>query len=452
MTAVADVHVQTEIRGAPARLWQATRPKECVISGAAGTGKTRAILEWIHYVCQQHRVRVLFLRKTLESLKGSALVTYQEQVLHDFDGKKSILDGVVYFGGNAIRPAEFTYEATGSKIILGGMDRLSKVLSTEFNIVYVNECVELTVGEWETIGGRTDRPKMAGHGPTIDSLVIGDCNPDAPTHWIKKRADSGALTLWYSRHEDNPAMYQDGVWTTSGQRYIDRLENLTGVRYKRLRLGLWAAAEGLIYDGFDPSVHLIYRSKLPGGDVPKDWPRYWVIDFGFIHPFVWQWWAEDHDGNLYLYREIYKTRGLVEDHAMRGLMLSKDEPAPIAVITDHDAEDRATFERKTATRTIAAHKTVSDGIQAVQERLRVQENGKPRMFILRDCLDQKDQELDQAGQPTCTADEFTSYVWDLRPSVRKGEQPVKEFDHGMDAARYMMAHKDLKRKRGFHTQ
>jgi predicted transcriptional regulator len=41
------------------------------------------------------------------------------------------------------------------------------------------------------------------------------------------------------------------------------------------------------------------------------------VDFGYTNPFVMQWWAEDPDGRLYLYREIYRTRRLVEDHAKR---------------------------------------------------------------------------------------------------------------------------------------
>ena len=71
--------------------------------------------------CQQERLRVLFLRKTLVSLTASALVTFQEQVLHKFDGKRSLADGVTYFGGNNITPAQFTYEDTGSTIVVGGM-------------------------------------------------------------------------------------------------------------------------------------------------------------------------------------------------------------------------------------------------------------------------------------------------------------------------------------------
>lgn len=435
-----DVRLVTEIRGAPAKLFDGA-PRECVISGPAGTGKTRAILEWIHHRCSTERVRFLILRKTLESLKGSALVTYQEQVLHGFDGKQSVLDGVSYFGGNRLRPAEFTYHATGSKIILGGMDRLSKVLSTEYDGIYVNECTELTLAEWEQLTGRTDRPSVDPNRPA--SFVLGDCNPDTPTHWILQRAKEGKLTLWTSTHEDNPAMWDRHAkrWTAAGQRYLERLDQLTGVRYQRLRLGLWVAAEGQVYEGWNPAIHLIDRREIPAS-----WPRYWVIDFGYVHPFVWQWWAVDDDGNAYRYREIYMTQRLVEDHVALGLRLSASEPRPQAVITDHDAEDRATFERKSGYRTVPAKKNVSAGIQAVAERLRPQGNGRPRLFFLRDSLVERDESLAEAGLPTCTEDEFPSYVWSTAPGRTKGDEPAKEHDHGMDATRYLVAHLDLSRR------
>ena len=32
----------------------------------------------------------------------------------------------------------------------------------------------------------------------------------------------------------------------------------------------------------------------------------WSVDFGFTNPIVIQWWAEDPDGRLYLYRELYR--------------------------------------------------------------------------------------------------------------------------------------------------
>lgn len=437
MSESGEVRVRTEIRGAPARLFE-NPPAEVVIAGAAGTGKTRAILEWIHRRCATERIRVLMVRRTLESLKTSALVTYQEQVLHEFDGREAVLDGVRYFGGNKIIPAAFTYEQTGSRIVIGGMDRASKVLSTEYDVIYVNEATELTLDDWEKLTGRTDRPSAARERPA--AVVVGDCNPDAPTHWIKRRSDEGRLVLWRSRHEDNPAMWDRGAreWTAAGARYLERLDQLSGARYRRLRHGEWVAAEGLVYEGWDSGAHLIDQFPIPHG-----WPRYWVVDFGYVHAFVMQWWAEDPDGRLYRYREIYMTRRLVEDHVELAMRLSGDEPRPAAIVVDHDAEDRATFERKSGYMTVAAQKNVSAGIQAVAERLRPVQ-GKPRLLFLRDSLVERDMTLADQGAPTCTEDEFASYVWNLAANRRAGEAPVKTHDHGLDATRYIVAHRDLR--------
>lgn len=427
------------VRGAPKRLFVESPGGEVIISGPAGTGKTRAILEWIHHRCQHERnLRVLMLRKTQESLKASTLVTFTTQVLVDFDGKESRPNNVTYYGGSGIRPADFTFRDTGSKIVMTGMDRISKVLSTEWDIIYVNEITELSLAEYEQLSARIDRPTLLTDRPP--SLLLGDCNPDAPTHWIKQREQAGLLELWTSRHEDNPAMFdlKDRTWTESGLRYIKRLNRLTGVRYKRLREGKWVATEGQVYEAWDAEKHLI-----PRFDIPLDWPRYWVIDFGYVHPFVWQWWAQGPDGDLYRYREIYMTRRIVEDHVAAGLQaIPLGEPRPRAVITDHDAEDRATFERKAGVNTEAAHKTIKDGVDAVIERL-VGVNGRPRIYFLRDSLLERDQELVDKSLPTCTEEEFTSYVWPKDATGQRAETPVKEYDHGMDTTRYMVAHFDL---------
>ncbi|MFI6388618.1 hypothetical protein [Nonomuraea sp. NPDC050540] len=69
----------------------------------------------------------------------------------------------------------------------------------------------------------------------------------------------------------------------SGADYIAKLEKLTGVRYHRLRHGRWVATEGLIYEDFDPAVHVVDRF-----DIPPEWTRWWTVDFGFTNPFVLQ--------------------------------------------------------------------------------------------------------------------------------------------------------------------
>jgi phage terminase large subunit len=152
---------------------------------------------------------------------------------------------------------------------------------------------------------------------------------------------------------------------------------------------------------------------------------------------------------LWLYREIYMTRRLVEDHAKQILKIVRKpdgtwrEPRPRAIICDHDAEDRATLERHVGITTTAARKTVSDGVQAVQVRLRTQPDGRPRLFMVRDSLVETDRELADAKKPTCTAEEIVAYVWPQDVKAERRENPVKEDDHGMDCVRYMVEQRDL---------
>ena len=51
-----------------------------------------------------------------------------------------------------------------------------------------------------------------------------------------------------------------------------------------------------------------------------------------------------------------------------------------------------------------------------------------------------DQELLERNLPTCTADEFPSYVW---ADAKTKEEPVKAYDDGLDTLRYVVAERDL---------
>jgi phage terminase large subunit len=211
-----------------------------------------------------------------------------------------------------------------------------------------------------------------------------------------------------------------------------------------LRKGNWVAAEGIVFEDWNPAVHLVDPFPIPDG-----WRTWWAIDFGYTNPFVWQCWREDPDGNLYLEKEIYRTQTLVTDHCKEIMRLSatvRDGQQvvrrPEAIITDHDAEDRATLERAVGWSTRAAQKTVLDGIEAVQLRIK-----RKRIFILKDACQRRDQSLIDAKKPTCTAEEIPGYIW-FESSVKAGigvrkEGPVKENDHGCDAMRYVVAHRDL---------
>jgi hypothetical protein len=188
--------------------------------------------------------------------------------------------------------------SNGSQIVVGGMDKASKVMSTEYDLIYVQEAIELLEEDFESLTTRLR------NGVLPYQQLLADTNPDTPTHWLKRRCDSGRTTLLQSRHEDNPTVTPE---------YIAKLENLTGPRYQRLRWGHWVQAEGVVYDGWDPAIHLLDRF-----DIPWTWPRYWSIDFGYTNPFVCQFWAQDPDGRFHHYHHWSHADAVEHTEAVSG--------------------------------------------------------------------------------------------------------------------------------------
>jgi phage terminase large subunit len=406
-----------EFRGAAAELFK-TKAHEVILSGPYETGKTFAWLVKMNALCAKYgNCHNLMIRGTYKSLISSAVVTFMQKIHGGRIGESNY--PVKAYGGS--RPEMFIYP-NGTKLLLGGMDNADKFLSAEFDFIGVTQAEEISLDSWEKLIGRATG--RAGNAPY--SQIMADCNPDAPKHWIPNRK---SLNLLHSVHEDNPRLYNaDGSITTHGRKSMSILDSLTGLRYKRGRLGLWVGAEGQIYE-FIPEIHLLPNNFK----IPKSWRRIRSIDFGYRNAFVCQWYALDNDDRMYLYREIYMSGRIVEDHAKLINKLSKYENIA-ATVADHDAEDAATLARY-GIDTIPAYKAVKRGIEAVETRIRKYQDGKPRLFVLSDCTVEIDRHMEMQFKPTSTQDEFSSYVWDSRGK----EQPSKEDDHGMDALRYAVA-------------
>jgi phage terminase large subunit len=412
-----------EPRGAALALWKSRAP-EILIEGPAGTGKTRGVLQKIVALGDRYaRSRHLLCRKTRASMTQSVLVTLEEKVLPA---------GHPTLRGPGREHRQSYVLPNGSELVIGGLDHPERTFSTEYDTITYFEAIEGTEHEWESLHRSLRNGRMGWH------QAIADTNPGAPSHWLNQRANLERMQRLFSRHEDNPELHDAaaGKWTPHGAEYIGRLDRLTGVRRLRLRLGIWAAAEGMVYEGWDPAVHLIVPFRIPA-----DWRRWRGVDFGFTNPFVCGWWAQDPDGRLYRYREIYKTGRTVRDHAREIKRLTAAECIE-ATVADHDAEDRATM-RQEGIEAVPAYKAISPGIQAVEQRLERAADGKPRLFVFRDACVERDEALSAAGKPTCAAEEFESYVWPKSTSGKPvKEVPVKENDHGMDETRYVVCHVD----------
>ena len=121
---------------------------------------------------------------------------------------------VVYYGGSKEEPAQYRFK-NGSKVVIGGLDKSTRIMSTEYDIVYVQEATEISLDDLEMIKTRLRNWKIS-----FQQLLM-DCNPAGDKHWLKLRCNDKLCKLIESRHEDNPRLFnEDGTLTYSDRKSV----------------------------------------------------------------------------------------------------------------------------------------------------------------------------------------------------------------------------------------
>ena len=279
-----------------------------MLTGAADTGKSMGMLWMLHITAINHPgASLVIARKTLTSVYATILQTYLNKVLSPEDLKSGF---VIPYGGH--KPQWFDY-ANGSRIWVAGLDRPEKILSAEFDIVYVAQAEEITVSDWETLSTRVTG--RAGHVPF--PRLAADCNPASQSHWILQKEKAGQLTLFWSTHRDNPEIFDPvtGDVTPGGEQRLSRLRALTGHRLQRLYYGIWAPPEGAIFSMYEEETH-----KVVAFTPPLDWPRFVGVDpFGAQIAAVWV--AYDPRGQaIHIYREYLAAFGITTGEHVRAIL------------------------------------------------------------------------------------------------------------------------------------
>ena len=248
-----------------------------------------------------------------------------------------------------------------------------------------------------------------------------NCNPEGPEHWfykewIEKAESRGALRLHFTM-EDNP-----GLPPEIRQRY-ERL--YTGVFYRRFVLGEWAAAQGLVYDFFDPDKD---AAEVPDGPFSA-WRV--SVDYGTVNPLSIGLWGEKN-GVWYRVEEVYydsRREGRQKTDAeyaemLEQLVAGRDIQR---VIVDPSAASFIETLRRKGWQVMKADNDVADGIRVTADLLR-----QRRIVLCRPCRD-------------CLR-EMALYCWDERSGR---DAPRKEHDHAMDEMRYFAMDLAGERSGGF---
>lgn len=243
-----------------------------------------------------------------------------------------------------------------------------------------------------------------------------NCNPDGPYHWFKlnwldKAREKNLLVLHFTM-EDNLSL---------SERIKERYRNMyTGVFFKRYILGLWAMAEGIIYDMFSEERHVkvvleYVRLLIDGG-------RYVSIDYGTQNATVFLLWNKGRDEKWYCIREYYysgRDKGIqkTDSEYAKDLIKFLDGTPVKAVIVDPSAASFIAELNKRGFTVIQANNDVEDGIRLVATLLNTE-----RLAFSQSCKN--------------TIMEFASYIWDPKAAERGEDKPIKQHDHAMDAVRY----------------
>ena len=248
-----------------------------------------------------------------------------------------------------------------------------------------------------------------------------NCNPEGPEHWfykewIEKAESRGALRLHFTM-EDNPELPPE-----IRQRY-ERL--YTGVFYRRFVLGEWAAAQGLVYDFFDPDKD---AAEVPDGPFSA-WRV--SVDYGTVNPLSMGLWGEKN-GVWYRVEEVYydsRREGRQKTDAeyaemLEQLVAGRDIQR---VIVDPSAASFIETLRRKGWQVMKADNDVADGIRVTADLLR-----QRRIVLCRPCRD-------------CLR-EMALYCWDERSGR---DAPRKEHDHAMDEMRYFAMDLAGERSGGF---
>ena len=200
----------------------------------------------------------------------------------------------------------------GSEIVLAGLDRPGKVLSAEYDVIYIVEATQVSEEVLEFLRGRLRFGTMGWH------QLMMDCNPDMEQHWLNRRADTPICRRLRTTLEDNPKWFKNGKWTPAGLEYIKHgLAGMTGHRHARFVLGKWANAEGARFPRASRQVQGFDFYQLFPRGIPKHWKKWLAADWGISDPYCCLWITRSPEGVYYVYHEDYQKGFEANEQACR---------------------------------------------------------------------------------------------------------------------------------------
>ena len=385
------VDVQEQLRDAkvvfsanegPQTDFLAADEKDVLYGGAAGGGKSYAMLVDPLRYAHKKAHRALILRRSMPELREM------------IDKSRELYPQA--FPGAKFREVEKLWNfPSGAKIEFGFLERDADVYRYQgqaYSWIGFDEITHLpTEFSWNYLASR-----LRTTDPEIKTYLRCTANPGGSgAHWVKKRyiepsesnksfLGEDGLTRKFipAKLQDNPYLAKDGV-------YEQMLKSLPPIQRRQLLEGNWEVAEGAAFVEFDPTKHIVTPFQIP-----VHWERVKGVDYGYAAESCCLWGAIDiNDGTLIIYRELYQ-KGLTGEElgSIIGNMELED-PFSVPGVLDTAAWARTGTTGPTVGEALikAGHKLrradknrIQGKIQ-IHEFLKVKENGRPRLQIFNSC-------------------------------------------------------------------
>lgn len=278
---------------------------EVLFGGAAGGGKSYGqITDALLYALKYAGSKQLILRRSFPELERSLIAA-----------SLSLYPAAVCKYQNTKRKWNFV---NGSAIEFGYCDAEKDVYryqGAEYDVIRFDELTHFTQEQYlyllSRVRGINSFPKS----------VKSTANPGGIGHtWVKQRfLDGKTPDKVYSDENGHstvflPSLIQDNSFLMKNDPlYLKRLEQLPEKEKKALLYGDWDIFEGQVFSEWrnNPQGYLTrqYTHVIKPFAIPKEWRRFRSFDFGYAKPFAVTWFAVDHDGRAYLYRELYGCTG-----------------------------------------------------------------------------------------------------------------------------------------------
>ena len=392
--------------------------KDVLYGGAAGGGKSFAMLIDPLRYCHIGAHRALILRRSMPELREL------------IDKSRELYPKA--FKGAKFKEVEKLWSfPSGAKIEFGFLERDADVYRYQgqaYSWIGFDEITHLpTEFGWNYLASR-----LRTTDPNLPTYLRCTANPGGVgAQWVKKRyvdpseenktfKGSDGLTRKFipARLQDNPFLAEDGE-------YERMLNSLPPVQRKQLLEGNWDISEGAAFAEFEPGVHVI-----PPFEIPTWWERVKGIDYGYASESCCLWAAVDpEDKTIIIYRELYEKGLTGEALADKITLMEEDEVKSVGGVLDTAAWSRTGYSGPTIGEILVnkghklrrADKNRVAGKVQIHEHLRAGHTGRPRLQIVNTC---------------------TNLIKELQslPLSKSNPEDVDTHsaDHAYDALRYMI--------------